>query len=97
MGAEAAVHLAEIDLQNTRIVAPRDGQLGEVGARVGQYVSIGTQLMALVPDRVWVVANFKETQLAGMKAGQAVTFTVDALQHASLAGHIERFAPAPDA
>ncbi len=94
LGAEAAVHLAEIDLQNTRIMAPRDGQLGEVGARVGQYVSIGTQLMALVPDRVWVVANFKETQLAGMKAGQAVTFTVDALQHASLAGHIERFAPA---
>ena len=93
-GAEAAVRLAEIDLQNTRITAPNDGRLGEIGARVGQYVSVGTQLMALVPDRVWVMANFKETQLAGMKAGQPVTFTVDALQGTSLTGQIERFSPA---
>jgi multidrug resistance efflux pump len=93
-GAEAAVHLAEIDLQNTRIVAPQEGRLGEVGARVGQYVSPGTQLLAVVPEKIWVIANFKETQLAGMKAGQPVTFTVDALDHASLSGHIERFSPA---
>jgi multidrug resistance efflux pump len=93
-GAEAAVHLAEIDLQNTKIVAPQDGRLGEIGARVGQYVSAGTQLLALVPDKIWVVANFKETQLAGMKVGQAVTLKVDALEHASLSGHIERFSPA---
>jgi multidrug resistance efflux pump len=57
-------------------------------------VSAGTQLLALVPERIWVVANFKETQLSGMKAGQPVTFTVDALNHAQLAGHIERFSPA---
>jgi multidrug resistance efflux pump len=93
-GAEAAMHLAEIDLQNTRIVAPQDGRLGEVGARVGQYVSAGTQLLAVVPEKIWVVANFKETQLAGMRVGQPVTFTVDALGHASLFGHIERFSPA---
>jgi multidrug resistance efflux pump len=93
-GAEAAVHLAEIDLQNTKIVAPQDGRLGEVGARVGQYVSAGTQLLAVVPETIWVVANFKETQLAGMKVGQPVTFTVDALEHANLSGHIERFSPA---
>jgi len=93
-GAEAAVRLAEIDLQNTRITAPKDGRLSEVGARVGQYVSVGTQLMALVPDRIWVVANFKETQLAGMQVGQPVTFTVDALRGISLGGHIERFSPA---
>jgi multidrug resistance efflux pump len=93
-GAEAAVHLAEIDLQNTRIVAPQDGRLGEIGARIGQYVSAGTQLLAVVPEKIWVVANFKETQLAGMRVGQLVTFTVDALEHASLSGHIERFSPA---
>lgn len=93
-GAEAVVHLAEIDLQNTRILAPQDGRLGEVGARVGQYVSAGTQLLAVVPERIWVVANFKETQLAGMEVGQPVTFTVDALRHATLTGHIERFSPA---
>jgi len=93
-GAEAAVHLAEIDLANTRITAPQDGRLGEVGARLGQYVAAGTQLVPLVPHRLWVVANFKETQLAEMKVGQPVTMTVDALRHAVLKGHIERFSPA---
>lgn len=93
-GAEAAVHLAEIDLSNTRIVAPQDGRLGEVSARLGQYVSAGTQLMALVPKQVWVIANFKETQLADMRTGQPVSFTVDALRHARLTGTIERFSPA---
>lgn len=93
-GAEAAVRLAEIDLQNTEVRAPQNGRLGEVGARVGQYVSAGTQLMALVPETIWVVANFKETQLAHMQVGQPVTFTVDALEHGELTGRIERFAPA---
>lgn len=93
-GSEAAVHLAEIDLQNTRITAPQDGRLGEVSARLGQYVSAGTQLMALVPRQVWVIANFKETQLPGMRIGQKVSFTVDALRHARLTGTIERFSPA---
>jgi len=93
-GAQAAVHLAEIDLENTRILAPQDGRLGEVGARIGQYVSAGTQLVAIVPARKWVVANFKETQLAEMKIGQPVTMSVDALHHAELTGHIERFSPA---
>lgn len=93
-GAEAAVHLAEIDLQNTTITAPRDGHLGEVGVRLGQYVTAGTQLMAVVPDDVWVVANFKETQLDGMKVGQPVVISVDALNRRELRGHIERFSPA---
>ncbi|WP_134495778.1 HlyD family secretion protein [Microvirga pakistanensis] len=93
-GAQAAVRLAEIDLQNTKIVAPDDGELGEVGTRVGQYVSAGTQLMTVVPERIWIIANFKETQIAGMRAGQPVAFTVDALDHARLTGRIERFSPA---
>ncbi|WP_420103317.1 HlyD family secretion protein [Bosea sp. (in: a-proteobacteria)] len=93
-GAEAALHLAEIDLGNTRITAPQDGTLGEVAARLGQYVAAGTQLMALVPDQVWVIANFKETQLADMEPGQKVGFTVDALKRARLTGTIERFSPA---
>ena len=93
-GGEAAVRLAEIDLQNTRILAPRDGRLGEVGARVGQYVTAGTQLVALVPKKIWVVANFKETQLSHMQVGQSVTFSVDALENSTLTGKIERFSPA---
>lgn len=92
--AEAAVRLAEIDLGNTRVTAPEDGTLGEVSGRVGQYVSVGAQIGSIVPDKVWVIANFKETQLAGMRAGDRVAFTVDALGHRTLTGTIERFAPA---
>lgn len=92
--ARAAVHLAEINLEHTRIVAPVDGKLGEVSARVGQYVTPGTRVVSLVPERVWIVANFKETQVAGMEVGEAVTFTVDALGGARLRGHIDDFSPA---
>lgn len=92
--ARAAVQLADIDLQNTRILAPQAGTLGEVAGRVGQYVSAGTQVASLVPQKIWIVANFKETQLTDMRIGQEVTFTVDALNHQRFVGRIERFAPA---
>ena len=92
--AEAAVELAKINLDNTRIVAPRDGRLGQVAVRVGAYVGPGTQLMGLVPDTLWVIANFKETQLADIRVSQAATFTVDALKRAKLHGHVQRIAPA---
>jgi multidrug resistance efflux pump len=71
--AEAAVKLAEIDLPNTRIVAPRDGQLGQVTVRLGAFVNAGAQLTALVPQTMWVVANMKETQMAAVRLGQPVT------------------------
>ncbi|MBM6596628.1 HlyD family secretion protein [Microvirga pudoricolor] len=93
-GAEAAVRLAEIDLQNTRIVAPQDGELGEVGARLGQYVTPGTQLMAIVPDRVWIIANFKETQIARLHDGLPALMAVDALHGEAITGRIARFSPA---
>jgi len=92
--AEAAVRLAEIDLANTRIVAPRDGQLGQVSVRLGAFVNAGAQLTALVPQTMWVVANMKETQMADVRLGQNVTFSVDALNHAKLRGHVEQIAPA---
>lgn len=92
--AEAAVELARIDLDNTRILAPRDGQLGQVGVRLGAYVNSGAQLMALVPDTLWVMANMKETQMADVRIGQPVTFTVDALNHLRLRGHVQRISPA---
>lgn len=93
-GAEASVELAKIDLSNTVITAPRDGVVGEVGVKLGQYVSAGTQLMAVVPHDTWVIANFKETQLAYIQPGQRVEVSVDALKHATLTGHVERFSPA---
>ncbi|MDM0065839.1 HlyD family secretion protein [Variovorax sp. J31P207] len=92
--ARAAVRLAEIDLENTEIRAPRDGHLGEVGVKLGQYVTPGTQLMAVVPQQVWVVANFKEAQTALMAPGQRAHFHVDALADAELEGRVERLSPA---
>ena len=92
--ARAAVKLAEIDLDNTQIRAPRDGHVGEVGVKLGQYVTPGTQLMAVVPSQVWVVANFKEAQTARMASGQVARFHVDALADARLTGRVERIAPA---
>ena len=92
--AKAAVELARIDLDNTRVTAPRDGQLGQIGTRVGAYVNSGAQLMALVPDTLWVIANMKETQMANVRVGQPVTFTVDALSHLELKGHVQQISPA---
>lgn len=93
-GSEAALHLAQIDLANTVIRAPVDGQLGEIGVRQGQYVTAGTQLMALVPRTLWITANFKEAQTAHIRPGQRASFTVDALEGARLWGHVEQLAPA---
>ncbi len=93
-GAEAAVQLADIDLDNTTIRAPQDGRVGEIGVRLGQYVTPGTQLMNLVPKDVWVIANFKETQLDGMKLDQPATISVDALGRREIKGRIQRFSPA---
>lgn len=92
--ARAALDLARIDLDNCVIRAPRAGQLSEVGVRVGQYVTAGTQLMFLVPDSLWVIANYKEAQTARMAPGQPVRFRVDALDGAELHGRVEALAPA---
>ena len=92
--AKAAVALARIDLDNTRVTAPRDGQLGQIGTRLGAYVNSGAQLMALVPDTLWIIANMKETQMADVRIGQPASFTVDALNHLKLYGHIEQISPA---
>lgn len=92
--AQAQVRLAQIDLDNTRITAPRAGRLGEVAVRVGQQVAVGTQLTALVPDTVWVTANMKETQMRDIRVGQPVEIAVDALGGTKLTGRVERISPA---
>ena len=93
-GAEATLRLAQIDLANTVIRAPETGRLSEVGVRVGQYVTAGSQLLFLVPPEVWVIANYKEAQTARITVGQRATFTVDALAGARLTGRVERISPA---
>lgn len=93
-GARAAVRLAEIDLANTVITAPERGQLGQVGARRGQYVTAGSQLVSLVPPRLWVIANFKERQAGRMRPGQVASVTVDALGDRRLTGRVQQISPA---
>jgi multidrug resistance efflux pump len=92
--AIAAQELAQIDLSNTVIKAPRAGELGEIGVHVGQFVTAGTQLLFLVPTNVWVVANFKEAQTAHMRPGQLATVRVDALAGETLRGRVSRISPA---
>ena len=91
--ARAQLRLAEIDLDHTVIRAPEPGQVSEVGVRVGQYVTNGTQLLSLIPSDRWVIANFKEAQTARIAAGQKASFTVDALNGARLKGHVEQLSP----
>jgi len=93
-GATATERLAQIDLANTVIRAPEAGRLSEIGVRVGQYVTAGSQLMFLVPAETWVIANYKEAQTARMAVGQPATFTVDGLGNARLTGRVERISPA---
>jgi len=92
--AAALLKAAQVDLDNTRIVAPEDGQLGQVTVRNGAYVSSGASLMGLVPRQMWVIANYKETQMNGVRVGQGAFFHVDALDGATLNGHVERISPA---
>ncbi|MQA21112.1 HlyD family secretion protein [Rugamonas rivuli] len=92
--ATAALKAAKVDLDNTRITAPEDGQLGQVTVRKGAYVNTGAQLMGLVPRQLWVIANLKETQMNGVQVGQSATFKVDALDGAQLTGQVERISPA---
>ncbi len=95
--AEATLRLAEIDLDGTVIRAPADGRVAERQVRKGQYVRPGTQLIALVSSDVWVVANFKETELRGMRVGEPVSVVADALPGQRFAGRIQSLSPASGA
>jgi len=92
--ARAQLRLAEIDLENTVIRAPEAGEVSEIGVRLGQYVTNGTQLLSLVPADLWVIANFKEAQTGRMAPGQKASVRVDALAGARLTGRVERISPA---
>jgi len=92
--AEAQVQQARINLDNTTIHAPEQGQVSDVTVRVGQYVAAGSQLLFVVPRQLWVTANFKETQMARVQPGQSASFTVDALDGAALTGKVLEIAPA---
>ena len=94
--AAATLRLAQIDLEQTVLRAPFDGIVGNRAAQLGQYVRPGQNLIAVAPppERQWVVANFKETQLARFRPGMPVRVTVDALDGLELHGRIDSLAPA---
>ncbi|WP_312164558.1 HlyD family secretion protein [Phenylobacterium sp.] len=92
--ARATLRLAQIDLDNTLLNAPTAGQLGQVGARRGQFVNAGTQLVSLVPPERWIIANFKERQAGKMAIGQAASVTVDALGDRRFTGRVKQLSPA---
>ena len=95
---EATLKVAETVLADTIVRAPLDGVVGNRSVQVGQYVRQGLQLMAVVPLRdVWVEANFKETQLARMRRGQAVEVRLDAYPGLVLKGRVDSLAPASGA
>jgi membrane fusion protein (multidrug efflux system) len=93
-GGKAQFDAANVDLDATTIRAAIDGRIGDKTVMQGQFVSAGTRLMTLVPlSKIYVVANFKETQLAHMRPGQDVSIKVDALDGRAIKGKIESMAP----
>ncbi len=87
--ARAQVVAAELDLSYTKVTAPEAGRVTKRTAELRQFVQVGQPLMAIVPDEVWVVANFKETQLARIRPGQPVRISVDAYPGREFDGHVD--------
>ena len=92
--AQARVQQANVTINDLRITAPVSGQIANRSVNLGSYVSAGTQLMAIIPDKMWVTANFKETQLVHMQLGQHVALKIDAYPGIDFEGHVDSIARA---
>jgi membrane fusion protein (multidrug efflux system) len=92
--AEAQVALASDNLRYTRILSPADGLVGQRQVRLGQFVNVGTQVIAVLPlPNLWVTANYKETQMTNVRLGQPASVTVDAFPDLKLTGHVDSWSP----
>ncbi len=92
---QAGFELAKIELGYTRITAPIDGMVSERGVRAGQYVHDGTQVISVVPlHNVWVIANYKETQLTHVKISQRAEITIDTFPGIVVTGRVDSVSPA---
>jgi membrane fusion protein (multidrug efflux system) len=89
--AGAQVRQAQLNLSYTKLTAPMPGRVTNRKIERGDYLQPGQPLFALVPTNVWVTANFKETQLTDMQAGQPVAITVDAYPLVTFQGHVDSF------
>jgi membrane fusion protein (multidrug efflux system) len=95
---QAAAAAAQLNLGYTTITATQDGVLGTRQVKPGQLVGVGSQITTLTPlPKVWVIANYKETQLTHMAVGQKAEITVDSFPGHTLRGHVLAFAPASGA
>src|SRR6185312_12288892 len=81
--------LANLSLSYTRLVAPVDGRVTRKAVEQGDYVQISQKLMSVVPTNIWVVANFKETQLKKIRTNQPVEISVDSVDGKTFAGHVQ--------
>jgi membrane fusion protein, multidrug efflux system len=92
--AQAALESAQIALARTQIRASVTGRVTRKAAEIGQQVAPGQPLMSLIPvETPWIIANFKETQLAGVRPGQVVEIDVDALPDHPFKGHVDSISP----
>ena len=92
--AQAARDLAQIDLDSTVVRAPVDGVIGNRQVRIGRFVAAGAPLLDIVPVKdVWVVANFKETQIEHIRHGQRVRIRIDGYPNDRIEGVVDSFAP----
>jgi membrane fusion protein (multidrug efflux system) len=87
--AQADLDEAELELSYTKITAPVDGRVTRKMVEKGGYLQVGQMLLAIVRPEIWVTANFKETQTARIRPGQAVEITVDGIAKDSLRGHVD--------
>ena len=87
--AEAALQKSALDLSYTRIASPVAGHVARKSVTLGAFVQPGQSLMAVVSDKKWVVANFKETDLTRLRPGQKAALTIDAYPGHSWAGHVD--------
>ena len=90
---EAAVATAQVQLNYTRIYAPADGRVGQRKVFPGQLVSPGVEVISLVEGDTWIEANYQETQLAGMRVGDAADIHIDAIPSSSFHGHVLQISP----
>lgn len=89
LSGEALVHQAELNLSYARVVAPVAGFVTHRGVQPGDYAQAGQPQLALVPKQLWIIANFKETQLTHMRPGQPAEISVDAYPQLKLQGHVD--------
>lgn len=92
--ARARLQTVKLQMDYTRVVAPASGVVGRKNVEVGNRVQPGQALMVVIEEDVWVVANFKETQLAGIREGMPVLLEVDAVPGKIFSGHVDSFSPA---